>query len=186
MFERKFFFVLVAALSAAPTAYAQLSTASVNGTLRDASGAVISGGTVSLRNRATQIERTTTSNEAGNFVLLDMPPGNYTLEARQSGFAPARLESFDLAVNQTLTIDLTLAVGTVEQSLTVQGVATQVENSTAELGAVITSKPVVIFRSTAATSRNCFHSPPEPHLRMFLKTLEATPEMPEHRPAFHR
>lgn len=85
MFEGKFFLFVLAALYVAPALHAQLSTASVNGTLRDSSGAAISGGAITLRNRATQVERTTTSNEAGNFVLLDVVSLE-RLHTRQHGF----------------------------------------------------------------------------------------------------
>src|SRR5262245_54230809 len=118
-------FVAVLALSHS-AAHAQLSTGSVNGTVRDASGSVVPGTTIVLRNTDTSVERTTSSNVSGNYVFLNITPGNYTLEAKNAGFNTAKTEAFTLAVNQTVTLDFNLSVGTIEQSVTVEAVGAEV------------------------------------------------------------
>ncbi|MBI3680577.1 MAG: TonB-dependent receptor [Acidobacteria bacterium] len=124
------------------TARAQVSTAAVNGTVRDASHSVIAGATVILRNTATGVERRTQSNQVGNYVFVNIPPGPYTLGAEKDGFQRVSVEQFILEVNQTATFDLTLQVGQVQQSLTVQAVATELQASSAELGAVVEKQQV--------------------------------------------
>ncbi len=126
----------------APTAKAQRSTASVNGTVRDSSGAVIPGAAVTLTNRETSLKKTATTNETGDYVLLDINPGKYTLEASKEGFTTATQAEFTLYVNQTATFDFNLPVGSTTESITVEAAAAHVESSTAELGVVATTKEV--------------------------------------------
>src|SRR5258708_5609159 len=103
-------------------AYAQLSTASINGTVRDSTGSIVPGAAIVLRNSDTSVERSTLSNAAGNYVFLNIIPGSYTLEARSAGFNTSKIETFSLAVNQTVTLDFSLSVGSIEQSVTVEAV----------------------------------------------------------------
>ncbi|HWB97464.1 MAG TPA: carboxypeptidase-like regulatory domain-containing protein, partial [Bryobacteraceae bacterium] len=122
---------------AAPAIYAQLSTASVNGTVQDSSGSAITEAVVTLRNVGTNIQRETTTNTAGNYVLLNLPPGTYVLTAAKSGFGTTTVAPFTLAVNQTATFNLSLNVESVQQSVTVEASGSEVQASTAELGAVV-------------------------------------------------
>lgn len=126
-----------------PTAYAQLSTASINGTVRDSTGAIVPEATINLRNTETGAERSTVSNASGNYQFVSVPPGDYTLEALRSGFTTTKTESVTLLVNQTATVDFTLSVGAVQQSVTVEALGAVIESSTAELGAVVQKQQVV-------------------------------------------
>src|SRR5277367_2720020 len=85
--------------------FGQLSTASVNGVVRDPSRAVIPNARIVLRNADTSIENTTVSNGAGAYAFLDIQPGRYTLEAIAPGFTPERLSVFTLTVSQIAAID---------------------------------------------------------------------------------
>ena len=98
-------------------AYGQLSTSSITGSVRDATGSVIPEATVSLRNVDTAVQRQTVTNLAGNYVFLNIQPGRYTLEASRSGFNKSSIAPFTLEVNQTATFDFSLSVGGVEQSV---------------------------------------------------------------------
>jgi hypothetical protein len=124
-------------------AFPQTSTASINGTARDATGSVIPGATLVLRNVDTAVERRAESNDAGVYVFLNIIPGSYTLEVSKSGFRSNRLSQFTLAVNQTATLDIILEVGSVEQSIEVQAVGAEVQSSTSEIGAVVARRQVV-------------------------------------------
>ena len=77
------------ALSAA-AAFAQLSSATLNGVVRDSTGAVIAKASVVLSNVDTGIERLGNSNESGNYVFADITPGRYTLKVTAQGFPPSR------------------------------------------------------------------------------------------------
>lgn len=122
---------------------AQVSTAQINGTIRDSSGSVVPGATVVLKNVDTNVETQRVTNERGVYILPNILPGNYTLEASKTGFSTSRLEPFALVVNQASVFDFHLAVGRVQESVTVEAQGSQVQSATAELGNVITRQQVV-------------------------------------------
>ena len=132
--------IICAALPAVMVA--QTSSASINGTVKDPTAAVIPAATVTLRNVATGVQQIVETNSAGDYVLLNILPGRYTLQASKQGFATVTEKEFSLYVNQTATFDFTLAVGSASQSVTVQAEATHVEASTAELGSVVDTRQV--------------------------------------------
>jgi hypothetical protein len=121
------------------TAFAQDSNASVNGTVHDATGAVVSGAKVTLSNTKTALLLITQTTETGRYVLLNVPPGEYSLEVRQTGFAPVSQKAFNLFVNQTSTFDFTLQIGTTGQTVSVNASAAQINATTSALGTAITT-----------------------------------------------
>ena len=123
--------------------FAQLSTASINGTIRDPSGSSIADATLALRHVETGVERNSRTNAAGNYGFLSILPGSYTLEVSKEGFATSNMQPFTLLVNQTATFDFTLSLGAVTESITVEAVGAEVQSSTAELGAVVGQKQVM-------------------------------------------
>lgn len=125
-----------------PCGQAQVSTAAINGTVRDATGAVIPGAKVVLHNTETGVERHVITNNAGDYALLNIPPGNYTLEASKAGFSTQKLAAFTLSVNQTTTLDFSLAVASVSQTINVKAQGVELQSSTSNLGQVVTQKEV--------------------------------------------
>jgi hypothetical protein len=124
------------------TGFAQLSTASLSGADRDSSGAVVTNAKIVLRNVATGVENTTTSNGAGAYLFLAIPPGRYTVQASAPSFAEQKVPEFILTVGQAATIDFTLTVGSQSAVVTVQGATSQLETSSANLGTVIETQQV--------------------------------------------
>jgi hypothetical protein len=124
------------------TGFAQLSTASLSGVVRDASGAVVPNTKVVLTNVATAVAGTTTSNGVGAYLFADITPGSYTLQASAPGFAEQQVPAFPLTVGQAATVDFALTVGSQSTVVTVQGAAPQLEVSSANLGTVIGTKQV--------------------------------------------
>jgi hypothetical protein len=122
--------------------FAQLSTASLNGFVRDPSGANIPNATVVLRNVDTSVEKRTVSNSAGAYALLDITPGRYTLEASATGFSPTQVSVFTLAVSQIATIDFSLKVGSQSAVVNVQADSAQINLTSANLGTVISTQQV--------------------------------------------
>src|SRR4051794_6884940 len=123
--------------------YAQISNASINGTVRDATGAVVPETVILLRNTATGVESRTITNDQGIYVILNILPGNYTLEGSKPGFSTNRLEPFNLVVNQRSVFDFGLTVGKVQDSVSVEATGVQLQSATAELGSVLTRQQVV-------------------------------------------
>src|SRR5438876_3112345 len=134
--------ICLAAMAPQP-GWAQLSTGSINGTVRDSSGSTIPETKVVLRNIDTAVERTTVTNVAGAYVFLNVVHGVYTLEVTRAGFNSERISAFRLEVNQTATFDATLRVGAVQESVVVEALGAAVQSSTSELGAVVTTQQVV-------------------------------------------
>src|ERR1700743_2022912 len=132
-----FLFLLLAG-----SANAQLSSASVNGVIRDPKGSVIPGANIVLASVDTSVEHTAVSNGSGEYVFLNIKPGRYTRSASAQGFNPQKFAEFVLAVSQIATFDFTLTVGTETQVVTVQGAAAQLDVTTPSLGTVIATKQV--------------------------------------------
>src|SRR5437588_1042630 len=118
----------------ATSAFGQLSSASLNGVVRDSTGAVLPNASVVLRNADTGVERNTVSNGVGNYVFTDIPPGRYTLKVTAPSFTTKQVSEFVLAVNQTATIDVSLAPGAQAEVVSVEATSEQLQASTAELG----------------------------------------------------
>jgi Carboxypeptidase regulatory-like domain len=134
--------LLLLSFSGAQRVYAQLSHASINGTVRDSSGAVIPGAQVLLRNVNTGIQTPATTNDAGVYVIQNIIPGTYTLQASNEGFKTTDLARFELVVNQSSVFDLTLNIGAENQTVTVSAEGSQLQTASADLGTVITAEQI--------------------------------------------
>ena len=118
------------------------ATAAINGTVHDSGGAVITDATVVLHNRDTNLERTAVTNTVGAYVMPQLQPGNYDLKVTKNGFAAAVRSGIILDVNQTVTYDITLKAGAVNEVIDVQANAVALETSTAELGVAVVKEQV--------------------------------------------
>src|SRR5260370_637588 len=118
-------------------ALAQLSTASLNGVVRDSTGAVVPKTSVTLRNSDTGVERNSVSNEAGTYVFSDINPGRYTLKLSAPSFSTKQGSDFVLAVNPTATIDIALTPGAQTQLVSAEATTDHLQVSPAALGKVI-------------------------------------------------
>jgi hypothetical protein len=121
--------VLAAFVSIAPNELrAQISSASLSGTVKDPVGAVVPGATVTLRNVDTSVSSTTTSNGDGNYTFQNLNPGNFTVEATAKGFQLNEVPSFTLTVGQKASINFALEVGNASTVVTVQGTTPQLDS----------------------------------------------------------
>src|SRR5512140_1540322 len=78
----------------------------ISGEVKDATGAVVGGATVTVTNTATNAARTTSSNEAGRYSFPALPPGEYQLKAEKAGFKTATRTGLALQVQQSARVDL--------------------------------------------------------------------------------
>jgi len=125
------------ALATPAVAQTGAASAALNGIVRDTTGALVPGATVTLRSTTTGFEQITKSNSSGKYSIENIAPGSYIVTATMRGFATMKSEVFNLAVNQTATLDFTLKVGEASSTVTVSASAVQLELSTAELGMVV-------------------------------------------------
>src|SRR6266700_2813500 len=118
------------------------ATATLNGVVRDSSGAVIPQVTVTLQNTDTGTERQSLTNDSGLYVFVSVPPGEYVLKVTKNGFTTATQSGLHVLVNQASTQDITLRVGSTQETVTVEASAVTLETANATLGTVIESKQV--------------------------------------------
>ena len=124
-------------LSAA-SASAQFETASIVGTVRDNSGAVIGEATVTLTNVATGVSQTKISDASGIFEFSTLRIGTYLVTAEKAGFAVAVADGIELTVGARQRVDLTMQVGQLTERVEVLAAATRLETDTSQRGQVIT------------------------------------------------
>jgi hypothetical protein len=121
---------------------AQSATGEVNGTVMDATGAVVAGARVTLTNQRTQISDSTASNGSGYYLFINLQPGVYVLTVEKQGFKKVATAPFELAVNQTITQPMHLAVGATAESVEVRAEAPLLQLASSELGTVIPQRAV--------------------------------------------
>ncbi len=120
------------------------TTAQVSGTVLDPSGAAIAGAQVQITNTGTNAVRTVTSSDDGSYSFPNLPIGPYKLEASKPGFTTYVQQGIVLQVGTNPTVNVTLQVGAVTQTVEVQANAAMVETqSNAGLGQVIQPEQVV-------------------------------------------
>lgn len=135
---------LIAALAAlaAGHAGAQTATGQINGTIGDATGAVIPGAGVTVTNEETGLTRETSTNESGDYTFPFLPVGRYSVQANSEGFQQARRVGIRLNVNQTLRVDLDLVIGEVTETIEVAATAAAIDTETASVGHTVSQRQV--------------------------------------------
>ncbi len=128
--------------AAAIGAVAQVDTATLVGTIKDKSGAVIAGGTATATNAETGKSVSVKSDEQGNFVITPLTIGSYSVTVGASGFRKEVRQNIVLNVQQTARIDFNLQVGPVSEEVMVTGAPPLLETESASLGDVVTGQEV--------------------------------------------
>ena len=116
--------------------------ATITGTVADSSGAVVANATVDLTNNATGQVRETKSNSVGEFRVVNLGQGTYTLTAVASGFEKFTRTGIIVNVAQTLEENIALSVGSESQTISVQADALQVQTETSEVSTLISGQQV--------------------------------------------
>jgi len=124
--------IILAAFSA--TAGGQAVNATLLGTVTDSSGAAIGDAKVTITETNTGISHASQTNESGNYVFPDLPPGTYTVTAEQSGFKRASRAKIDLIVNTTERVDFVLQPGSMTDTITVQAETPILQTERADTG----------------------------------------------------
>ena len=133
------------------TASAQSIFGRIAGTVTDSQGGSVAGVKITIVNEETKLERRTTTDFNGYFVASDLPVGVYSVIAEQSGFKTLKKTGNDLVAGARMTVDLSLVVGEVSQSVEVAATAETINTTSGELARVIDSSQV---QTVALNARN--------------------------------
>jgi len=126
----------------ASTLGAQSATGQITGTVKDATGAVVPGATVTVTSELTGSKREATTGRDGNFVIPLLPVSTYSVTASLQGFRPAKRTGVRLNVDQVVRVDLDLQTGELTEAIEVQANTVALDSETASVGQVITEKQI--------------------------------------------
>src|SRR5436190_2347220 len=137
----KFVLAVCFALLVSPGLFAQSDLGKISGFVKDPSGATIANAKVTIRNN-TGIERQTTTNDSGYYVVTNVPPGLYTMIAEAIGFQRYESSNNKLDPSSDLVIDATLTVGTASQTVEVSASAVQLQTESASVQKLVTREQI--------------------------------------------
>lgn len=135
------FFASIALLSS-PTLFAQSTGGRIRGTVTDQSGATVTAAKVVITNQATGSQRDTETGANGEYMFLEVPVGTYEIEINQTGFKKYLRKGIAVDLNQILSVDVILQVGTATETIEVTGAPPLVDTTSTQLGAVVGERAV--------------------------------------------
>jgi hypothetical protein len=118
------------------------SQGTIVGTVTDQGGAVVPGAKVTLVNEGTQFTRSTVTNGNGRYVAESFPTGKITITVEHAGFPKFVRSGAELTAADTITVDIQLKLGDVQQTIQVQAEASQIQTQNATVSSLITSQQV--------------------------------------------
>lgn len=127
-------------LLVAASVFAQ--NAQVIGTVKDQTGGIMPGVTVTAKNNANGLTRTEVTDAQGAYRLVALPPGTYTLTVEIPGFTSQTLGNVALEIDQTATLDFALKPATVAENVTVTGGAPIVDVTRSDIGTALTTQQI--------------------------------------------
>jgi len=134
--------LLALIMAAAPMLHGQVKYGNVRGRVTDVSGAIVSGAEVTLANTGTQIVHSTRTNQAGDYAFTAVDPGTYSVSIAAKDFKRVEHKGVVVDLEQTATVDESLAVGTVGETVEVSGSGPLIDTATASEGQVITEEQI--------------------------------------------
>ncbi|HWB82583.1 MAG TPA: TonB-dependent receptor [Bryobacteraceae bacterium] len=123
-------------------AWAQTGNATLSGTVHDASGGIVAGATVQVRNVATAVVKETVTNESGLYYVPNLIPGTYSIDVSAKGFQNKQLTNVTLVIDQRAGVDVELGLGAVTEQVTVTGAPPLLQTQEASVGAVVQAQTV--------------------------------------------
>lgn len=134
--------IIVILLGANFPSVAQQVTATLSGSVKDSTGAMVPEAALNATNVSTGVAAKTTSDAAGNYIFPSLTAGTYTLSAERAGFSTTVISGITLTVDQKATVNVELSVGRVTQQVEVTGAAPLVSTTTASIGTVVGTQQI--------------------------------------------
>ncbi|GAC1415327.1 MAG: hypothetical protein NVSMB62_02760 [Acidobacteriaceae bacterium] len=122
---------------------AQNTNAKMIGQITDSSGAVIPEAVITAINSSTAVKYSATTDKSGDFEILSLPIGTYTVQAEKAGFAVVKSPEYTLQINQTQKVDFKLPVAGTQQAVEVSVTSSAIDIVTATVGGSVTERPLV-------------------------------------------
>ena len=133
---------LAAGLWLAAPAWAQVTTADIAGRVDDQQGNPVPGVSVTARNESTGFTRSTTTDREGKYLLTQLRPGRYSVSAELMGFSKALFADREFNVGTRQTLNITLRLGAITETLQVVADAPLIETTRSEIGGVVTEREI--------------------------------------------
>jgi hypothetical protein len=138
--------VLAAVLLGLPATFAhgQVDQGTVQGVVKDMTGAVIPGVSITVKNDRTGEQREALTGDRGDYLVTALKPSTYTVKTSMAGFAPKELTGVQLVVGQTLTLDIAISPAGITQEVSVSADAAEVrvDTSSAAMSANVDTREV--------------------------------------------
>lgn len=137
--------ILAIAISGSTMAIAQTAaTGAVVGTITDQSGASIPAAQIVLKDEGTGASRTTTTNDAGQYIFTSLPPGTYSLTVTKAGFREGTVSAFTVAVAKSSLLDVKLQIGEAAERVNVTAeYAADLQTVDSTVGSVVDSHSLI-------------------------------------------
>jgi hypothetical protein len=135
-------FVIFLAALAATAAYAQVTTASIFGTVTDNTGAVVPNAEITVTNVDTNVTRTAKSDSAGQYTVPLLPTGTYRVTISSTGFKKFEQSGIVLDVSRSARVDATLEIGALAETVSVTADAPLVNTSNASIGRTVNTTEI--------------------------------------------
>jgi len=132
------------------------STGTVSGTVTDPSGAAVVGAKIVLTDKGTNVSREATSNDTGRFLFVDVQAGTYNLNISRDGFRMSRVTDQVVNVNQPLTLNVTLEIGSVSESVEVTANNAELQTLNATVGNTVSGTALNALPSVSRDASTFF------------------------------
>ena len=132
---------VAALIVSASLAFAQVDRATLTGTVQDPQGAVVRDAQIKVTNLGTNSVATARTNDQGTYLVVNLPPGEYLVQVEAQGFQRFE-QTVSLQTGARSRLDLSLAIGSIGETVTVEGVTPLVNTENAVLGTVVDSNEV--------------------------------------------
>ncbi|MGB9402385.1 MAG: carboxypeptidase-like regulatory domain-containing protein, partial [Candidatus Acidiferrales bacterium] len=141
MLDWAMLFAVLLGVSALP-AFGQIDRGAIAGRILDSTGAVVPTATVTITNNATGVAVTTNVDSAGEYQVLTLIPGTYSVKASAAGFDAVLRDNIELHVQDHLSINFALKIGSIKTEITVTGGEPLLQTQTADVGSVVNEKHI--------------------------------------------
>lgn len=138
-----FFRLILLGLSTGSFAFAQVTTGTILGAVRDASGGAVAGVQITVTNKRTAASRVSSTDDRGNYAVPALPPSEYSVRAESRGFKTFQAESVVLPVGAEVRVDIVLQVGDVAEQITITAEAPLLQSDSSSLAHFVDQRRIV-------------------------------------------